>query len=336
MAFFRLEARVLGRSSKASAVKAAAYGSGSKLPAPTNAVRMAAYRSGSELRDQEAGKSFDFRRKHEEIWHSEIMAPANAPGWASDRLQLWNAVERAEKRKDAQLFREVLITLPRELDRAQCVDLVRGFVAEQFVGKGMVADVNLHRPDAADKEPQPHAHIMLTLRHLGPDGFGKKAREWNDIGQGRKQAGEQSPLMVWRERWEAHCNTALARAGSSAQVDHRSLATQRADALARAQGAREAGQGREAERQQARADMLNRAPQRPRGVTPALAAGRDMERMLRWHWAGLRRKARGMAQAISHQVRGVEAALMAERTMTLAPVLTQGRQLTREGPDYGR
>jgi hypothetical protein len=35
------------------------------------------------------------------------MAPDNTPVWMTDRTALWNAVEIAEKRKDAQLSREV-------------------------------------------------------------------------------------------------------------------------------------------------------------------------------------------------------------------------------------
>ena len=36
----------------------------------------------------------------------EILLPDGAPDWMADRQKLWNAVEAAEKRKDAQLARE--------------------------------------------------------------------------------------------------------------------------------------------------------------------------------------------------------------------------------------
>jgi len=58
---------------------------------------------------------------------SEILAPQGAPEWVYDRNELWNAVEAAERRKDAQLAREIEIGLPIELTREQQIDVVREF-----------------------------------------------------------------------------------------------------------------------------------------------------------------------------------------------------------------
>src|SRR5260364_3892 len=44
-----------------------------------------------------------------------------------------------------------------------------------FVERGMVADVVIHHA----KGHNPHAHILLTMRGIGPDGFGQKHRDWN-------------------------------------------------------------------------------------------------------------------------------------------------------------
>lgn len=271
-------------------MRAAAYGSAaifeSRKVAPANAVRMAAYRSGDRLKDDQ-GRVFDFSYKQEEIWHSEVMAPDASPAWASDRLDLWQAVESAEKRKDAQLFRECLLTLPRELTREQCITLVRRFVSEQFVRRGMAADINIHCPPAADGEPQPHAHVMLTLRRLGPDGFGQKAREWNDKGL----------VPEWRAAWARTENDALNAAGSLERVDHRTLAAQREEALEKAGQARQAGQVHIAVRHERQAQILSRVPQKPRGVSPVIeAAGRVLERKLRYQWSAVRRKADDMAR----------------------------------------
>lgn len=281
---------MIGRSGGGNAVRAAAYGSAgvfaSRNVAPANAVRMAAYRSGDRLKDDQ-GRVFNFSYKHGEIWHSEVMAPGTAPSWAADRLGLWQAVEGAERRKDAQLFRECLLTLPRELGREQCVALVRRFVSEQFVRRGMAADINIHCPPAADGEPQPHAHVMLTLRRLGPDGFGQKAREWNDRGL----------VPEWRAAWARAENDALNAAGSPERVDHRSLAAQREEATLRAEKAREAGLAHLAERHERQARVLSRVPQKPRGVSPAVeVAGRMLERKRRYQWAAVRRKAEDMAR----------------------------------------
>ena len=77
---------------------------------------------------------------------------------------LWNAVEAAEKRKDARLAREIQLALPRELDREAQIALVRDFVTEQMVARGMVADFAIHDVRARDGGRQPHSHVMLTTR----------------------------------------------------------------------------------------------------------------------------------------------------------------------------
>jgi len=181
-----------------------------------SAVAAAAYRSGERLTDERQGKCHDYTRKSD-IEHRAIMAPDRTPDWMLDRASLWNGVEAAEKRKDAQLAREVEISLPRELDAEGRRALVDSYVREQFVSQGMIADVSLHRGHSVDGQEQPHAHVMLTMRDLTGEGFGKKNRDWN--------AAER--LEGWRSAWADHANRALERAGCDERIDHRSLKDQR-------------------------------------------------------------------------------------------------------------
>ncbi len=160
-----------------------------------SAIASAAYRAGAMLRDNRLDKDFDYTRKGG-IEHSEILAPENAPDWATDRERLWNEVEKAENRKDAQLARQVEVALPKELGFGKQLELVREFVKEYFVDQGMIADFSLHDLE----KHNPHTHIMLTTREVGPEGFGKKVRAWN--GKDR--------LLGWRESWAEHANKALA------------------------------------------------------------------------------------------------------------------------------
>ncbi|MCI3077850.1 MobA/MobL family protein, partial [Escherichia coli] len=37
--------------------------------------------------------------------------------WCADRSVLWNAVEKAEQRRDSQLAREIELAIPREISR---------------------------------------------------------------------------------------------------------------------------------------------------------------------------------------------------------------------------
>jgi hypothetical protein len=200
MATYRFEAKIIGRS------------------AGSSATASAAYRSAERLEDERTGAVFDYTRKRG-VLHSEIIAPAGTPEWMLDRAQLWNAVEKAEKRKDSQLARDLLLSLPHELTHDQRVALLREFVSAEFVAEGMIADLAVHAPDREADTRNHHAHIMLTMRELAGEGFGPKVRAWNDT----------DLLEEWREHWANAVNRHLERYGHEARVDHRSNADQGLD-----------------------------------------------------------------------------------------------------------
>ena len=193
MAIFSMRMQVIGRSAGRSATAAAAY------------------RSGEEVRDERTGKVHDYTGKSD-IYGSEILLPEGAPERLGDRVTLWNEVERVEKRKDAQLSREVMIALPAELSHWQKQALAREYVQAEFVSEGMIADIGYHDFDSHN----PHAHIMLTMRSVDREGFGKKKREWN----------KRPAIAAHRQAWAEHANHALERAGYAERIDHRSLEDQ--------------------------------------------------------------------------------------------------------------
>ncbi len=217
MALYRLEAKIIGRKAKDKA--------GKVIPGKqVSIVCKAAYRSGEKLRDDRLEKSFDYKARSQEVVHSEIMAPVDAPDWIADRGRLWNAIEKAEKRSDSQLAREFIIALPVELNEEQQVEAVRSWCQVEVVDKGFVADFALHKSKDGNN---PHAHILTTLRPVDPDaetGFGKKPDTSGKFnGRGDVGRGAKTDLEAWRDSWEKHCNDALEDAGEAARVDHRSL-----------------------------------------------------------------------------------------------------------------
>jgi Ti-type conjugative transfer relaxase TraA len=197
MAIYHFSAKVISRAAGSSALAAAAY------------------RSASRLHDQRLDRHHDFSNKAGVI-HSEVMLPDGAPEHLSDRERLWNTVEAAELRKDAQLAREIEFAIPRELDQTEGIRLARDFVEREFVNLGMIADLNVHWDIGADGEPKPHAHVMLSMREVGENGFGPKVRDWN----------RTDLLQHWREAWAEHVNQRLAELDIEARVDHRSLEAQ--------------------------------------------------------------------------------------------------------------
>jgi len=205
MAIYHLSAKLISRSTGASALAAAAY------------------RSASRLHDQRLDRHHDFTNKAGVV-HSEVMLPEGADQAWKDREKLWNDVEAAELRKDAQLAREIEFALPRELTQQQAIELARDFVQSEFVDRGMVADLNVHWDIGEDGQPKPHAHVMLTTRavEVGADGsvsFGAKVRDWN----------RTDLLTHWREAWANIANERLTSLDIDARIDHRSLEAQGID-----------------------------------------------------------------------------------------------------------
>ena len=201
-----------------------------------NAVAAAAYRSGELLQeisepdinlDEKSHKSinYDYRRRHG-VMSSFIMAPRNAPAWATNRGRIWNKVEESEKRVDAQLAREVVVSLPsvdifnhlnteNKEKRLQefYKKILKRYVNDNFIKEGMIADIALHKPSEKNDERNYHAHIMLTMRKIGNDHeFGPKERSWNS----------PAKLESWRRQWGRVVNDTLKNNKIEAFVDHRS------------------------------------------------------------------------------------------------------------------
>jgi Ti-type conjugative transfer relaxase TraA len=183
-----------------------------------SAVACAAYRAGEELFDERYDKTRDYTKK-KDVAYTEVLLPAHAPDWMKDRETLWNFVEKGERRKDAQLSREFNFALPRELTLEQNIELAKDFVTQEFVSKGMVTDLCIHNDKMPDGERQPHAHVMLTMRAVTPDGFGQKVREWN----------AKQNLLEWREAFAEVSNKHLFLHEHDIRIDHRTLEAQGID-----------------------------------------------------------------------------------------------------------
>jgi ATP-dependent exoDNAse (exonuclease V) alpha subunit len=184
----------------------------------------AAYRTASLIQCERDGTTHDYTRRSG-VEASFIVAPPGA-AWAQDRAALWNAVEAAEKRKDAKVAREYELALPHELAPEDRRALAEGFAREVVARFGVVADVAIHAPHRHGDERNWHAHVLTTTRVAGAEGLGAKTREL-DVVQTSGPAVE-----ALRELWAVQMNHALERIQSEARVDHRSYARQGEDQVA--------------------------------------------------------------------------------------------------------
>src|SRR5665213_1278789 len=189
MAIYRLEAKIIGREKRGRSVVAAA-----------------AYRAGKKLFGEREGKTHDYSRRSKDVIQSTILNPEGSPGWSADTAKLWNTVEAGEKRADAQLAREFILAMPKELSGPEQFQLGVAWAQKELVASGMVAEISLHHPKDGKN---PHAHILCTMRKLDGESFSlKKPREWND----------KALLVHWRESWAESVNAALEKAGRSERV----------------------------------------------------------------------------------------------------------------------
>ena len=148
-----------------------------KRSAGQSVVTSAAYRAGEKLYSEYYGEVSDYTHKGGVVC-TDILLPPQAPNQYQDRATLWNAVEKAERGKKAQLAYSFDIALQNEFSLEENIALARQFVSEQLVGRGMIADFAIHQPDKEDGGiPNPHFHVLCPIRPIEPDGkWGCKQR----------------------------------------------------------------------------------------------------------------------------------------------------------------
>ena len=217
-----------------------------KRSAGQSVVASAAYRSGEKLHSEYYGEDSDYTRKGGVIC-SEILLPSHAPPEYADRETLWNAVEKAERGKKAQLAYSFDIALQNEFSMQENIALARQFLLENFVSRGMVVDFSVHSPDKEDGGiSNPHFHVMCPIRPIESDGSwgNKQRREYvldehgervlDEAGNGNyvfnavstTDWGKPETLETWRQGWAETCNAKFAEKGLDCRIDHRSYERQ--------------------------------------------------------------------------------------------------------------
>ena len=214
-----------------------------------SAIASAAYRSGERLYSEYYGEFSDYTRK-EGVISTDILLPSHAPPEFANRQTLWNAVEKAERGKKAQLAYSFDIALQNEFSQDENAALARQFLLEQLVSRGMIVDYALHAPD---KEPggipNPHIHIMCPIRPLDENGkWGAKqhrAYALDDSGNRIRDEngnyvfnavpttdwGKPDTLEEWRRVWAEMCNAKFEEKELACHIDNRSYERQGIDQI---------------------------------------------------------------------------------------------------------
>jgi hypothetical protein len=187
-----------------------------------NAVRSAAYNSRDAITAERTGELYYIRHR-DAPEHHEMLLPEGAAARFGESGVLWNAAEAAEKRKDAQVAREIVVALPAnaEISSEDRIELVRSFAAEHFVAKGLAVQLDgPHEGEAESERANWHAHLLITTRRLEGDRFvAKKAR---DLDPEVRRAGDRAMVAegeAWGELWCDHQNRYFEEHGLALRVD---------------------------------------------------------------------------------------------------------------------
>ena len=210
-----------------------------------SAIASAAYRSGEKLFDDKEGRNYFYARTV--MPESFILTPQNAPEWASDREQLWNEVEKKDRKSNSRYAKEFNVALPVELNEDEQKELLKKYVQENFVDQGMVADVAIHR----DNPDNPHAHVMLTNRPFNPDGtWGLKSKRENILDENGNKIytgnsrfpksrkvwlvdwDKKEKINQWRHNWAVSVNQVLEQKNIPDRISEKSFADQGIDEVA--------------------------------------------------------------------------------------------------------
>ncbi len=176
-----------------------------------SAVEKASYISRSVLVSEFDGQTYR-PKYHEDLVHSEITLPPNAPKEYADRATLWNAVELSEKGQKSQLARMLKASLPNEWSYELTEEVVRDYVQRNFVDKGMCADWAIHDSENDKGQRNLHIHVLLTMRPLTENGeWGAKQKKIYDLDENGeripvidKKTGRQKVDKRNRKQWKCH------------------------------------------------------------------------------------------------------------------------------------
>ncbi|WP_106205467.1 MobA/MobL family protein [Aliiruegeria haliotis] len=175
MAYFRVSFGVVQRSQGGSALRRSAYQRCSKDP------------------------EFDFSHKADELQHSEVMLPADAPERMHDPVAMWTEAEGVERRKDAQTARTFDFSIPHEVPGELRNEFAREML-QPLVDRGFGVEFARHEDGGIfGNGENDHVSALISLRHVGAAGFDKKKdREFNSImteGKGREMRDQFADRM---------------------------------------------------------------------------------------------------------------------------------------------
>jgi Ti-type conjugative transfer relaxase TraA len=166
-----------------------------------NACHKAAYNQRERIECERTGQVFNFKHKTD-LSHHEVILPKGVSEKFKETSYLWNAAEKAERRKDSQVAKESVIALPGDpiITREDRIELSRRYAEVMFVSKGLAVQIDIHAPH--EDEQNWHAHLLATTRGFSKDGeslSSHKARESDPTIRKGFIKEETNPGEIWAQ-----------------------------------------------------------------------------------------------------------------------------------------
>ncbi|MFQ8433314.1 AAA family ATPase, partial [Amaricoccus sp. W119] len=207
-----------------------------------SATRSAAYNAREAIADARTGERYSFAHRAAPEHHAVLLpegADVSALGTAA---ALWNVAEGAERRRDAQVAREIVLALPAdaEISPEDRIELARSFAEAHFVSKGLAVQLDVHAPHATDggeasaagnvvagpdgssanERANHHAHLLITTRRVEGDRLAsKKARDLDPEVRSFKGRAAVTEGERWGALWAAHQDAYFAEHGLGLRVE---------------------------------------------------------------------------------------------------------------------
>ena len=183
-----------------------------------------AYRTCSKIVDDRTGEVFDYSRK-KGLEYTENVFPENIANQRYTTSELWNTIEKSEKRKNSIVGREYVIALPEELDKDNRKKLAIEFTKHISNKYKIIANVAIHVPGKDNDVRNYHAHIITSTREITSNGFGEKTRILDC------KSTSQKEIIDLRNVWAEMGNRYLEATQSNRRMDARSFADRGLDAI---------------------------------------------------------------------------------------------------------
>lgn len=180
---------------------------------------------------------------NQKVAYNEVLLPDHVSEEFKNPEKLWNLAESSENRKNSNTAIEFVFALPDDLEVTldQKIKMIQGYVRENYIKKGLAAQVVIHPPEEKGEfNPETgeienyshnwHSHVLLTTRRFTEDGIRfdeKKARDMMPVLRSDK-TGKQHVVLATNhgKSWGDYQNEFFEENGLSVRVDPNGLVSQ--------------------------------------------------------------------------------------------------------------